>query len=286
MELYFSSAKTKQFGQIAVDAGWSPGAQLTKKAKVYFAPQFTDQNWRKPDLKEYAVRVAEYRPHCASVIDWENHVELSEVLAWAEEIAPFVNYVIIIPKVIGGILSIPEHIGGKPVRLGYSVPTSHGGTGLALAEFGQRPVHLLGGSPQKQMRLYHMLNVVSADGNYMQKQAMRNQFFALSPVRGAKNKNFPQLQEVGDGALDTDTHLEAFSRSAENIMTAWKRVLAKSVSDLPLFSLSASISHRFDELSTRGRRCLAVERMGGNPGVIEGTAVKRVPKLEEGGEGV
>jgi len=31
---------------------------------------------------------------------------------------------------------------------------------------------------------------------------------------------------------------------------------------------------------------ITVERTGGNPGVIEGTVVKRVPKLAEGGKGV
>lgn len=235
MELYFSSAKTKQFGQIAVDAGWLPGAQLTKTAKVYFEPQFVDQNWKKPELSVYAERVAFYRPHCASVIDWEKHVALATVLEWAEEIAPFVNYVIVIPKVIGGVNLIPECIGGKPVRLGYSIPTKHGGTSLALPEFGRRPVHLLGGSPQKQLRLFTMLNVVSADGNYMQKQALRNQFFSLSHIAGAKNKHFPQLKEVGDGGLTANTHLEAFARSAENVMKAWKIMLNKSLSGLPLF---------------------------------------------------
>lgn len=235
MELYFSSAKTKQFGQIALDAGWTPGAQLTKTATVYFPPQFVDQNWRKPQLSVYAERVAEYRPHCASVIDWEPHVALATVLEWAEEIAPLVNHVIIIPKVIGGVSLIPERVGGKPVRLGFSIPTKHGGTSVPLAEFGSRPVHLLGGSPQKQFRLYHMLNVVSADGNYMQKMANKNQFFSLTHVRGAKNKHFPQLKEVGDGDLCVETHLEAFARSAENVMKAWQLVLSKSVSDLPLF---------------------------------------------------
>lgn len=237
MELYFSSGKTIQFGQIAVDAGWLPGAQLTEDATIYFPPQFTDQDWKRPDLSVYKRRVEEFRPDCASVLDWEKHVALSDVLAWAEEIAPFVNHVIIIPKVIGGVSLIPERIGGKPVRLGFSIPSSHGGTTVPLAEFGRRPVHLLGGSPQKQLRLYHMMNVVSVDGNYIQERALNNQFFSLTRVRGAKSQVFPQLQEVGDGALNENTHLEAFARSAENVVKAWKQVLSKSVSDLPLFQL-------------------------------------------------
>ena len=236
MELYFSSAKTLHFGRIAINAGWLPGAQLTKTAKVYFPPQFVDQNWKDPDLAVYVQRVSEFRPHCATVIDWERHVPLSTVLQWAEEIAPFVNAVIIIPKIIGSVPLVPDQVGGKPVRLGYSVPTTHGGSGLALHEFGRRPVHLLGGSPQKQFWLYHVLNVVSADGNYMQKMALRNQFFSPKRIKGAKNPHFPQLKEVGDGHLNTNTHLEAFARSAENVMSTWRVLLSKSYSDLPMFS--------------------------------------------------
>ena len=49
------------------------------------------------------------------------------------------------PYAFGGIARVPEQIGGKAVRLGYSVPTKFGGTEVPLWEFGQRPVHLLGG---------------------------------------------------------------------------------------------------------------------------------------------
>lgn len=228
-DLYFSSASTRQFTPIAIAAGWRPGAQLPNA--VYAAPEFVDQNYRKPDLERYAAKVRDWTPALATVLDWGQGISFQDVMTWAEAIAPFVCEIIVIPKIPGTVSQIPTRISGRPVRLGYSVPTSHGGTSVSFSEFGIRPVHLLGGSPQLQYRIAHFLNVVSLDNNYIQKMALHNQFFSVTPVPGAKNKWFPQLAEVGDGDLDTDTHLEAFSRSAENVIRLWKGDLEP----LPMF---------------------------------------------------
>jgi hypothetical protein len=149
--LIFCADGNPHFAQIAIDCGFKYGAQLPNT--IYFQPYFVDQNFKHPNFEAYADTIKRYKPYMASVLDWERREQLGEVFNWAETIAPFVEVVMVIPKVIGGIDKIPSFIGGKPMRLGYSVPTSFGGTEVPIWEFARRPVHLLGGSPRRQLEL-------------------------------------------------------------------------------------------------------------------------------------
>jgi hypothetical protein len=207
-ELIYCADGNAKFAKIAIDAGFLYGAQLPNT--VYFPPYFVDQNWKKPDLEKYAAAVAKHKPKIASVLDWERPGQLPEVLEWAETIAPFVEVVMIIPKVSGGAAKLPPQIAGRPIRLGYSVPTKFGGTPLNYSEFYGWPVHLLGGSPKKQRRLSGFLNVVSVDGNYAQKMAVRyNEFW--------DGANWRELSDYG-GKVENDAPYEAFRRSCINII--------------------------------------------------------------------
>jgi len=207
------------------------GAQLP--GTVYFPPEFADQDWKKPNRTAYMAALAQHRPRMATVIDWERDEQLPEVLEWAEEAAQYVETVIIIPKVLGGIPRLPRRIGGASVRLGYSVPTAYGGTELPLWEFLGWPVHLLGGSPHRQIAMAHYLNVVSVDGNYIAKMAQKwNQFWALAPALYAKDRRWPRLQEAdgrawGDGSNTADAPYEAFRRSCVNVLAAWRALEAQ-----------------------------------------------------------
>ena len=162
--IYCASGNPK-YAQTALKFGWIYGSQMP--STVYYHPQFIDQNWKKPDLAKYLERIKQYQPETATVLDLEHESQFEEVMQWVEAIAPYVTKaVIIIPKVMGIIDRIPEQIAGKQIILGYSVPTTHGGTSVPLWEFGNRPVHLLGGSATKQFELMRYLNVVSVDNNY------------------------------------------------------------------------------------------------------------------------
>ena len=197
-----------------------PGTIYPDVAPLYFA----DQDWKRPDRARYVTALAQHRPHVATVLDWERDEQLPEVLAWAEEIAPLVERIIIIPKVIGGVPRIPPRVGGREVVLGYSVPTRYAGTSVPPWEFGRRPVHLLGGSPAAQMNAAHYLNVVSADGNYIKKMAIKYwKYFVAGRAEWAANRHWPTLAEAnGVVRMDiNDGHYEAFSRSCANVIAAW-----------------------------------------------------------------
>jgi hypothetical protein len=217
--LIYCAAGNARFQQIAIDAGFLSGAQLPHT--IYFPPYFVDQNWKKPNQEAYIEALKKHRPFMASVLDWERDAQLPEVLGWAEGVAQFVETVMIIPKVQGGVSRLPRAIGGKPVRLGYSVPTRHGGTALPYEAFRGWPVHLLGGSPHKQMRLTMFMNVVSVDGNMHHKMAHKCQFWRREK---GTHGHFVNMNEAGDGEWGIDANYEAFRRSCKNIIEAWKNL--------------------------------------------------------------
>ena len=211
-EIIYCANGNRRFAQIAIEAGMTYGAQLP--GTVYFPPEFADQNWKKPNRAAYMAALARHQPRMATVIDWERADQLPDVLSWAEEAAQYVETVILIPKVLGGIPRLPRRINGASVRLGYSVPTAYGGTELPPWEFAGWPVHLLGGSPHRQIAMAHYLSVVSADGNYINRKATQfcewwngRRWIPLRPKQA-------------------DAPYEAFRRSCVNVMAAWRNALA------------------------------------------------------------
>lgn len=212
-DLIYCASGNKRFAEIAIDHGFLYGAQLPPRG-IHFWPYFADQDWKAPDRERYMAELDKHRPFMASVLDWERSEQLDEVLGWAEDAARFVQVVMIIPKVIGETHRVPRWIGGRPVRLGYSVPTKFGGTSVPIWEFYGRPVHLLGGNPHKQIEMAHYLDVASVDGNYANMMATRyNEYW-----RGGK---WCELSDHG-GHVAEDAPYAAFELSCRNIMAAWQ----------------------------------------------------------------
>ncbi len=213
-ELFYCAAGNARLAQIAISHGMSYGAQLPAQ-NVYFPVQFADQDWKKPDRARYMQALAQHKPRLATVLDLEHEHQLEQVLAWAEEASQHVSEaVIIIPKVMSIIPRLPHTLNGKQVRLGYSVPTKYGGTSVPTWEFGNRPVHLLGGSPKAQIKLTHYLNVASADGNYIAKLATN--FNKAWTLRGDV-----ALSEF-QAPTPNDAPYLAFELSVKNLLASWE----------------------------------------------------------------
>lgn len=207
-ELIYCANGNRRFAQIAIDAGFLYGAQLP--GTIYHGIHFADQNWKNPDRARYMAALSDHRPRMASVLDLERAEQLPEVLEWTEEAAQFVRVVMIIPKVFGIIPKLPRRIGGADVRLGYSVPTKHGGTEVPVWEFCGWPVHLLGGSPHRQMEIRKYLDVRSVDGNY----------HLLKANKWGEYWQWPGVWVSGEYQYN-DGIYEAFARSCKNIYAAW-----------------------------------------------------------------
>lgn len=213
MHLIFCLGGNRGYARLAQRVGYELGARLPDT--VYGPLRFADQDWKKGSAGRgpYMAALAQHRPATASVLDWERWDQRDEVLAWAEEAAQHVtDAVIIIPKVVGGIESLPRTIGGKRVILGYSVPTRHGATDVPLWEFAGWPLHILGGSPRDQMQtaLHHQGEVVQADGNMLHMAAGRGTYWQRGKWRN-------------DGAHVTPTSF-ALVRSLINVRREWQRI--------------------------------------------------------------
>lgn len=210
-DLIYCAGGNARFAKIAIDAGFLYGAQLP--CTIYYPIYFADQNWKNPDKEKYMMALREHKPHMASVLDLEKENQLPEVLEWAEEAAVFVEVIMIIPKVFGIIPKLPRQINGKQIRIGYSVPTKHGGTELPVWEFYGWPIHLLGGSPHKQMAIRKYLDVKSTDGNYHGLKARKWGEYWQWPNKWIKGKF-----QYEDGIYD------AFELSCKNIIAAWQKI--------------------------------------------------------------
>lgn len=165
---------------IAVKSGFYYGIRSTAQVcpaaeKEYHRVKFIDNEYHKYDHKKHLDVVAQYLPRYATVRDIMTEEQCEEagieyysfdqILRWAEELEQYAENVILIPK-YDCIDEIPE----KYV-LGYSVPTSYGGTPLPIERFKGRRIHLLGGSPMLQYQYFQAAyeDVVSLDTNYIHK---------------------------------------------------------------------------------------------------------------------
>jgi len=227
-DLIWCADGNKSHSNLAIAAGWLYGARLPAKGLADQPLYFADQDWKKPDREKYMKAVAKHRPAIATVLDWEREDQWPEVLDWAEECAQYVSEsVIIIPKVPGVLSCIPRTVGGRCVRLAYSVPTTYGGSPVPLWEFAGWSVHLLGGSPQAQRDCYRYLrgvaSVDSIDGNMAKKMATgRCCYWTRHTTRHGHWQPLSDDLEpfTGNGPN------ECVRRSLTNIASAWQEWMA------------------------------------------------------------
>jgi hypothetical protein len=217
---------------IAVDAGLQYGTRSTKsRACMRHPANFVDNEWKDYDHEAHVACVAIHKPKYATVVDVLSRGQceaagityrsLDEILKLAEDVQQHAQNVIVIPK-YDCLKDIP-----KKYVLGYSVPSSYGGTPLAFDRFKGRRVHLLGGSPTRQFALWSQFpdEVVSIDTNYIHKVAMFGQIqgIALGRKYGIVHDPAPHTPEttIKDLGFPISTnHLyKAFAMSA-SIMAA------------------------------------------------------------------
>lgn len=185
-------------GDVQTDGkGVCPIASTSPRHKV----QFIDNDFHDYDHAHHAEIVRQFRPKYATVRDIMTEQQCKEagieyypfeqVMDWAAELAEYAQNVIVIPK-YDCLDQIPANY-----MLGYSVPTSYGGTPLPVEIFKGRRVHLLGGSWKAQ--LAHMAalgdDVVSLDNNHI--NIIASQWGQFND----KDGNTKQMKDVGFGDL-------------------------------------------------------------------------------------
>lgn len=167
--------------------------ELSGRHKV----EFIDNDFKDYDHKRHLNVVAEHNPKYATVRDIMSEQQckgvgitfypFDQIMRWAEQLNECAEKIIVIPKIDCLHEISDEYI------LGYSVPTSYGGTPMSAEKFRGREVHLLGGSWKAQLEYLALLgnDVVSLDTNYVQRQA------TLLGVACSPTGDEFQMQDVG-----------------------------------------------------------------------------------------
>jgi len=217
MDLIYCAAGNPRLVEIAHATGWQLGMR-SDASPMKHAPIFIDIDYKKPNFEKHLEIVARYHPKYATVPDLsETEVSWHDVLdkiAMAHILANYCDIPLIVPKLPGQIALLPPDI-----AIGYSIPSSYGGAQYPLWELAGRRVHLLGGSPRKQMQAYLHLSaiaeVMSADGNYAQSQAVRYAMY------WQKHKWLYHPDKATNGR---DLYYECWRRSCVNLLTAWQKL--------------------------------------------------------------
>ena len=222
IDLIYCGVGNPSLDNFAISVGFLYGMRLPTSNKIPYDLFFADQDWKNPQLGKYRDSVLANGVKVCTVLDWEFEEQSDEVFSWIEELSPLVGRLIVIPKIRGIIDRIPPKYNGTEIVLGYSVPTGYGKTDVPESDFKNRPTHLLGGSPEKQLELYDKMNVVSADCNYISMKATKYcEFWNDKSVYTRKWKPVKDLL----GAKLPDNCYTSFFLSCVNYMAAWNNKL-------------------------------------------------------------
>lgn len=194
----------------AYEAGWLLGVR-SDRTSYGFPLSFVDIDYKRPNWERHLRRIAEERPKYAVVPDLsETAVDAADVrraLAQADVLGEHCHTPLIVPKLSGQLAHIPARY-----AIAYSVPSTYGGAQFGPWLLKGRRVHLLGGSPSTQRRMYRALrgiaDVVSVDGNMAQKVALGK-------------LNYWHRRNVWVKAPIGTPYMECWRRSLENVYLMW-----------------------------------------------------------------
>ena len=209
LDLIYCAGSNERLMRSAYEAGWLLGVR-SDRASYAFPLSFVDVHYVAPDFPRHLARVAEERPKYAVVPDLSeaevSRADVHRALAQADALAQHCTTPLIVPKLAAQLALIPARY-----AIAYSIPSSYGGAQFGPWLLNGRRVHLLGGSPSTQRRIYRSLrgvaDVMSVDGNMAQK------------VLG--KLNYWSRQNVWKQAPIGTDYMDCWRLSLENIYLMW-----------------------------------------------------------------
>lgn len=210
LDLIYCAGGNRRLMQSALDAGWFLGARSDKL--TYDLPiVFVDIHYKRPDWQRHLRVVMREQPRYAIVPDLSetevSEADVARALAQADELANYCDTPLIVPKLASQLPLVPAQY-----AIAYSVPSSYGGAQFGPWLLSGRRVHLLGGSPSTQRRIYRYLRgvatVTSVDGNMAQKVLGKLNYWSCSNVW----RKAPRGSD----------YMECWRRSLTNIAAMWR----------------------------------------------------------------
>lgn len=179
VDVFFNASP--ELGRVSTSAGFRPGIISSSVSASYLARaqafgldiDFVDNEFKEYNHEQHVAAVKALSPKYATVRDLMTRSQcedagidfytFDEIIDLARDVAQYAENVIVIPK-YDCIADIPDEF-----MLGYSVPTSYGGTPLPIERFVGRRVHLLGGRWKRQRNALAILgdSCVSLDNNHL-----------------------------------------------------------------------------------------------------------------------
>lgn len=227
IEIIYAAGGNSELSVIAYEEGWRVGTRSDK----WHAPlpiTFLDIDYKSKNMEklfeQHLARAAKERPFIATVPDLSDKVvddrDISRAVNQAIRLADYCRTVLVVPKLTGQIEMLPPGL-----AIGYSIPTSYGGAQYPIWELAGRRVHLLGGNPHEQIKLYRYISaigkVISVDGNFAQKMALEYcMYWTQSGRVGGQWHRWP--------VVSRDQQYPCFRLSCQNILKAWQKETAQA----------------------------------------------------------
>jgi hypothetical protein len=224
----YTSGDNRAYAALALAAHFLVGIRSDKSPYHDLPIQFVDINYACPDWSRHLKVVNEFRPRYATVPDLSetqvSQVDIDRALRQADQLAKYCDVPLIIPKLAGQLAFLPVD-----VAIGFSVVSRYGG--VQSVEFELLPmlqgrrVHLLGGSPHRQMEMYRYIScyarVVSADGN----------MFQLMSGRGKYWHKGKWIRHPSAGQEPRNPHVvpECLAWSLSNIRHSWQAMQKEAI---------------------------------------------------------
>ena len=180
---------------------------------------FLDLHWADPDSEDLVEAAAWHRPKYVVAGDYEHRDDDGELVGDPAEVVnerarrlrEHAENVIVVPHTPGQVEHVPEW-----AVVGYSTPTTYGGTEAPIWEYRGRDLHILGGTPHQQLDILGYLgsDVVSVDGNSYHKAATKGaKYWRDDPA-----KHWHRVDQDGPEAV-----VSAYARSIRNWVGALER---------------------------------------------------------------
>lgn len=199
----------KRIKDVPYTYGMAYGTRHTETP--YHQPFFVDINWKKYDWQDYCHKIAKWKPVFALVPDYESVKQRKDLYQKIRDLRSLgVLRVGCCPKFDGAVAHIPSWL-----IVCVSVPTRYAGFLPNKSELEGRKLHLLGGSPHKQLEIikhYDNARVISVDGNMHTRSAWYGSYYD-------DKKNCWHYRK-GEGR----TYDETLELSCKNIMRAFSCV--------------------------------------------------------------
>ena len=219
MDIIYCAGANRTFMQIALDAGYLLGVRSDRN-DYGFPISFADINYKQPDFERHLKAVARLKPRYAVVPDLseieDSEEDVTRAVKQADQLGAYCEFPLIVPKRSGQLRFIPQDY-----PIAYSVPTTYGGAKYGAWKLEGRRVHLLGGSPHEQMKLWRYLPecVMSADGNMAQFMATVHVKFWRAPRKWIDH---PDKMKCGKKEYRRDLYIDCWLRSCRNIYAYWQ----------------------------------------------------------------